>query len=89
MSNSCEYERRWPELWEPLSEPDRWVLSQALADDASGDVSREQIVDLAEYLAGNISADEYEQRAEWRLVGTDPVEADRRPVVPARVDIAA
>jgi len=76
-------------LWEPLSEADRWVLSQTLADDHSEDVSREEVADLARYLAGDITADEYELRAAWRQVGADTVQLDRGAVGPLRLDTVA
>ncbi|WP_156042468.1 hypothetical protein [Rhodococcus sp. UNC363MFTsu5.1] len=72
-----------------MSESDRWVLSQTLADDASEDVSREEVADLARYLTGNITADEYELRAEWRLVGTDPVQLDHSTIDPRRLETVA
>jgi hypothetical protein len=89
MWSPCAYARRWPELWEPLSESDRWVLSQTLAEDPSAEMSRAEVADLARYLAGTITADEYEQRAEWRLVGADPAELDRGAVAPLRLDTVA
>jgi hypothetical protein len=89
MWSPCAHARRWPELWEPLSEADRWVLSQTLADDHSEDVSREEVADLARYLAGDITADEYELRAAWRQVGADTVQLDRGAVGPLRLDTVA
>ncbi|WP_143069410.1 hypothetical protein [Rhodococcus maanshanensis] len=72
-----------------MSESDRWVLSQSLADDSPEDVSREEVADLARYLAGNITADEYELRAEWRRVEADPAQLDHDSVGPLRLDTVA
>ena len=82
----CVHARRWPELWEPLTESERWVLSQALADDPPGDASRGEIADLADYVAGTVTADEYEQRAEWRMVGADSIQVDHGVVDAAPID---
>ncbi|WP_097209694.1 hypothetical protein [Rhodococcus sp. PvR099] len=65
------------------------MLSQTLADDHSEDVSREEVADLARYLAGDITADEYELRAAWRQVGADTVQLDRGAVGPLRLDTVA
>lgn len=85
----CVYARRWPELWEPLTESERWVLSLALADDPPGDASRSEIADLADYVAGTITADEYEQRAEWRMVGEDSIQVHHGMVDTVPIDTAA
>jgi hypothetical protein len=63
----CRYAQRWPELWRPLSDHQRWVLSQALAEDGLADPNRGEIADLAALVAGTLTADEFEQRAEWRI----------------------
>ncbi|TJZ78512.1 hypothetical protein FCG67_10805 [Rhodococcus oryzae] len=72
-----------------MSEADRWVLSQTLADEHSEDVSREEVADLARYLAGDITADEYELRAAWRQLGAETVQLDRGAVGPLRLDTVA
>lgn len=67
----CPYARQWPELWAPLTESQRFVLSTSLAEDElAGAPSRREIEDLAAYVAGTVSADEFEQRAEWRSLGS-------------------
>lgn len=67
----CLYARQWPELWAPLTESQRRVLSMSLAEDEFGCVpSRHDIEELAAYVAGTLSADEFEQRAEWRSLGS-------------------
>ncbi|MFG1781603.1 hypothetical protein ACGFIU_04130 [Rhodococcus oryzae] len=65
------------------------MLSQTLADDQPEDVSREEVADLARYLAGDITADEYELRASWRQVGAETVQLDRGAVGPLRLDTVA
>ncbi|MGW6379477.1 hypothetical protein ACWFRB_25760 [Rhodococcus sp. NPDC055112] len=72
-----------------MSDADRWVLSQTLADEHSEDVSREEVADLARYLAGDITADEYELRAAWRQVGAETVQLDHSAFGPLRLDTVA
>ncbi|MBJ8348862.1 hypothetical protein [Antrihabitans sp. YC2-6] len=53
-----------------MTEQQRCVLSRALADDCDFcEPTEREIADLAAYVAGTITADEFEQRAEWRMVG--------------------
>ncbi|KAA0017660.1 hypothetical protein [Antrihabitans cavernicola] len=66
----CKYARRWPELWAPLTSRQRRELSDSLGDDDAVP-TRSDVADLADYVAGSITAEQYQQHRDWRAVSAE------------------
>lgn len=77
----CRYARRWPELFAPLDDDQKWSVSQALANGRleGWEPTREEVADLIDRAREVISADEYRARVldRARAAAADPVAADR------------
>lgn len=65
MNKPLDLESRWPELFAPLDAEQRRAIVRALAASwhDGWEPNREDVADLAEYVRGAITFDEYQERS--------------------------